>query len=119
MRNLKTLLLAGTLAAAALMTSTTADAGRWHRHYGYYGGGWNPGGALVAGTVLGLAIGSLAAPRYYYDPYPPYYAYPPAPPYVGSDPHIDWCTATYRSYNGETDTWVDASGVARRCLGPQ
>jgi hypothetical protein len=117
---------AGALAAAVLApTIGTASAGgggdwRWKRHY--HGHGWNPGPAILGGAVLGLTLGALANPHYYPPPPPVYYAPYPSPPYPAGyydeDPHIAWCSATYRSYNAETDTWVGYDGLIHRCVEP-
>lgn len=86
MKKIATILLAAiSLGAAALLTSSSADArwvgyGGW-RHgggygWGYRGWGWAP---FAAGAVIG---GALAAPYYYpYGPYPYYYYYYPYGPY--------------------------------------
>jgi hypothetical protein len=108
------------LAAATLLPATLpASAGgyrHWHRCYNC---GWSPGGAFVTGAFLGLGIAALANPYYYPPPPPRYYA--PRARYVApssGNPHIDWCSATYRSYSAESDTWVDYDGVVHPCVGP-
>jgi hypothetical protein len=115
--------LAGALSIATLgAAATTADAGnynRWHRHH-CYNCGWSPGGALVTGAFVGLGIAALTSPTYYYPPPPPR-SYAPRARFVApstGNPHIDWCSATYRSYSAESDTWVDYNGVVRPCIGP-
>jgi len=74
--------------AAALKSADTSDVVdvRWRR-----GWGWG-----VGGFAAGVAVGSLAARPYYYDPYyayGPYYAPPPAvyapPAPVYSQPYVD------------------------------
>ena len=121
-------------ALATVVTPAAADGPRyyqgWHQHP--WGGrgewhsdhdGWGVGGALLGGTVLGLALGATLynpppppPPAYVYVPYPP-----PPPPvyrhYVYAD-HIAWCTAHYPGYNGETDTFVGSNGFVYRCVGP-
>jgi hypothetical protein len=69
MRKILTALIAvAALGAAAVATSSTAEA-RW-----WGGWGWGPG-PFFAGAVIG---GALAAPYYYrgYYPYGPYGGYP-------------------------------------------
>jgi hypothetical protein len=135
MTRIVSLTLAGALAASSLamiVAPAAADGPRyyqgWHQHP--WGGpgerhgdhdGWGVGGALVGGTVFGLALGATL-----YDPPPPppayvYAPYPPPPPvyphYVYAD-HIAWCTAHFPGYNGETDTFVGSNGVVYRCVGP-
>ena len=123
MKNVLKLVAAGGLAAAVLaptMTTAMAGGGNWNRHRPHYNQGWNPGPAIFGGAVLGLTLGALANP-YYYPPPPVYYApYPPPPPYPASytDEHMEWCAATYQSYNGETDTFVGFDGRLHRCVGP-
>ncbi len=114
--------LAGAVALSALTASASlASADGWHRRPYYYyrpAPTYDAGPALLAGTMFGLALGTLVQPTY-----PAYAAYPPPPPppyypaYRGN-PHFDWCTAHYESYNGETDTWTDYRGVPHRCIGP-
>jgi hypothetical protein len=68
----------------------------------------------VAGTVFGLAVGALASQAFAAPAY-----YPPPPVlYPAPDPHIQWCAATYNSYDARTDTWVDFQGITRRCIAP-
>ncbi len=77
---LTALVMAASLAAIAVGTSSSAEArwgGGW-RGGGWRGGGWGWGaGGFVAGALVGSA---LAAPYYY--GYGPYGYYPP-PPYYG------------------------------------
>ncbi len=84
MRKFLTALVAvAAIGAAALATSSTADArwgGGWHGGWGWRGGwGWGPG-PFVAGALIG---GALAAPYYYggYYGYGSYYPYGPYPYY--------------------------------------
>lgn len=119
--------LAGAVALTAVgMSATGASADRWHQQYGP---SYGPpprhddvGPALVAGAIFGLAVGSMMQPEPVYPAYPAYPAYaPPPPPDYGAyaaDGHFDWCSATYESYNGETDTWIDYRGVPHRCISP-
>ncbi len=118
--------LASTLALSAVaLTASGASADGWrHRpHHPPYrqGPSYDPGPALAAGAIFGLALGAIAQP---YPAYPVYPAYDPPPPprpyypaYAG-DAHFQWCTDNYKSYNGETDTWTDYRGVPHRCIGP-
>ena len=122
--------LAGAVALSAVgMSATSASADRWHHHY-QPAPSYDAGPALVAGAILGLAVGSMMQPEPDYPPYAAYPAYPaypayappPPPPgysrYAAEEAHFRWCTATYESYNGETDTWTDYRGVPHRCIGP-
>lgn len=116
MKTLTSIALAGALAATSVgMTATAADAGgRNHYRPHYHHHSYNPGPAIVAGTVFGLAVGALAAQTFAPPPY-----YPPAPVlYPAPDPHVQWCAATYRSYDARSDTWVDYQGITRRCIAP-
>ncbi len=114
--------LAGAMALSVVGVSATgASADRWHHHYGpSYGPAPrhdDVGPALLAGTIFGLAVGSMMQPQPTYRAYAP----PPSPPhYAGyaAERHFQWCSATYETYNGETDTWIDYRGVQRRCIGP-
>jgi hypothetical protein len=125
MKTIWRLASAGVIAAALLApTIGTAAAGggdwNWKHHHHGGGGGWDAGGAILGGAVLGLTIGALANP-YYGPPPPAYYAYPPPPPPYPSDyteDHIAWCSATYHSYNAETDTFIGFDGYAHRCVDP-
>lgn len=83
----KKALMAATLAATAagglMATSAEARPGYWHGGYhGYRGGGG--AGAVIAGGLLGVAVGAAIADHdrpYYGRPYGGYYA--PAPVYYG------------------------------------
>lgn len=88
-----------------------------HTTYNYYGGWGGSGAGFAAGAILGLTFGALAtAPRY------PAYYYPPAPrPYAyraGVEAHIEWCIATYRSYNPATNLYRGYDGHLHECRGP-
>jgi hypothetical protein len=134
MRTLVSVALAGAIAAATVATGAgiaSADwnggYGRTHANLGWNGPpsgydwhrrphdhGWNPG-AAAAGMVLGFTLGALATPPY------PYYDYPPPPPAPYAyrvEAHINWCSATYPSYNAENDTWLDYGGIIHPCIGP-
>lgn len=87
--------IAAVIAAAPILAGLTLAASpaeaQWRRGYYGYGGYYRPyGGAVVAGTLLGLGVGAALAAPYYYRPpvvyappayYPPPYAYAPAPYY--------------------------------------
>ena len=116
--------LAGAVAVSGIaLTTGSAGAGNWGWHPPYQGPHYyaprpyDPGPAIVAGTVFGLALGALATQPYYYDPYPP-----PPPPVAYyptySSSHFNWCAATYDTYDSITDTWTDFRGIVRRCIGP-
>jgi hypothetical protein len=141
MKTIVSLAVAGMIAATSLASTTvTADAGgknwnggkHWNggkqyypRHHNYrHNDGWNSGAALATGAILGLAIGSLATPNYYYAPPPPrvYYA-PPPPPAYGyyggpTAQHISWCESQYRSYDARYNTWVGYDGYVHQCVSP-
>jgi hypothetical protein len=120
MKALTSVALAGALAGVAVSaTAFDADAaGKRHYHHRYYGPApYDPGAALVTGAIVGLTFGALAAPAIY----PPYaYSYPPPPPYpmASGNPHMDWCEATYETYDPETNVWIDYRGVPHECVGP-
>ena len=71
---LTALVAAASIGAAAVATSSTADA----RYYGR-GWGWGPG-PLIGGLAAGAIIGGALAARPYYYPYG-YYGYGPYPYY--------------------------------------
>jgi hypothetical protein len=132
MKAIASVAIAGLLAATSLATtSVTADAGGKHHHYKYkhHHNGYNPGAGFAAGAILGLTFGALSAPTYYYPP--PVYYYPPPPPLpppprrayysYGGDAyaqHVSWCSAQYRSYNVDYNTWVDYDGYVHECVSP-
>jgi hypothetical protein len=128
MNRLVSTALAGAMALSAIgVSATSASADRWH-HHDYRGGHNDVGPAIVGGAILGLAVGSMLAEPAYpaYPVYPEriYLAPPPPPPppeyyaYDDSEAHFQWCSATYETYNGETDSWVDYRGLPHRCVGP-
>ena len=114
--------LAGAVALSAVgVSATSAGADPWHHRYPHYdhGPGDSVGPALVAGAIMGLAVGTLLEPRpaYAY----PAYALPPPPPdseAYAAEEHFRWCSSTYETYNGETDSWTDYRGVPHRCISP-
>jgi hypothetical protein len=83
---LTALVAAASIGAAALATSSKAEA---------WWGWWGPG-PVFGGFVAGALIGSALAPRPYYYPYG-YYAYGPYP-YYGPR-----CRSVWNGY-----TWVPA-----------
>ena len=135
MKAIASVAIAGLLAATSLTTtSVTADAGGKHHYYKQHhqSRGYNPGAAFATGAILGLAFGALSAPTYYYPP--PVYYYPPPPPlppaprhpayysysYSGGPyaQHVSWCSARYRSYNANYNTWVGFDGYVHECVSP-
>ncbi len=139
--------LIGVASISASMTTASADwkgpPRGYHKSHG--NGGWKPGPGVgfAAGALVGLGVGAIVAtPRPYYPParayyppvrphYPPVRAYypPPAvyypPPPVYTYPatawnqaHVDYCRATYRSYNVATDTFMGYDGYPHRCISP-
>ena len=124
MKTLASIALAGALAATSVgATATGASAGSWGGGWQHHGAHHNTyyvapdaGGALVAGAILGLTLGMLAAPAFAEPPPPPLYYRSYAA--IADEEHFDWCAATYETYNGESDTWVDFRGVEHRCVEP-
>jgi hypothetical protein len=127
MRKLTSVALVGALAmaAASVATGNAEAGGKRHSHHHYYGSApYDPGAAIVTGAIVGLTFGTLAAPVLY----PPYYGSPagygyapPPPPYfapASGNPHMDWCEATYETYDPETNLWTDYRGVPHQCVGP-
>ena len=119
MKTLTSIVVAGALAVGAVAATAggaSADGYYYPHHHqyqgSYYYGGGDDGGAMVAAGIFGLATG-LVASQAFAPPPPPYYAYPQA-----ADAHIEWCSATYRSYSPETDTWRDYQGIPHQCVGP-
>lgn len=97
------------------------NGGRWHRerpHYWRHGDGWGWGASgLMLGLGLGLPYGYYG-PGYYYGP--EYYA----PPrrvyrvYRGSNAHVRWCYAHYRSYRASDNTFQPNHGPRKQCRSP-
>lgn len=144
MKALTSIALASLVVAASATGASAGEwggPGGWKRHGGHprahhqtYYQAPDAGGALLAGAILGLTFGLLAnqafaEPEPYYQQEP---AYDPEPiyepeyeprPFQHADAgayldHVERCKATYRSYNEESDTFVDFQGVVRRCLEP-
>ena len=119
----------------------------YHKYHSDGGWKAGPGVGFAAGALVGLGVGAIVAtPRPYYPPVRPYYPpvrpyayYAPAPVYYPPPPvvyrappppvyyyaatawnqaHVDWCSATYRSYNPATDTFTGYDGYPHRCVGP-
>lgn len=84
---------------------------RHRRHgYRYYNGFWFPGGAFVAGALLGGIIandgyGGGYGPRYYLDG-------------NGGGSHVEWCYNRYRSYRAYDNTFQPYHGPRRQCNSP-
>jgi BA14K-like protein len=62
-------------------------------------------------------------PPVYYPPPPVVYRAPPPPVYyypatAWNQAHVDWCNATYRSYNPATDAFIGYDGYPHRCVAP-
>ncbi|MGG7519191.1 BA14K family protein [Allorhizobium undicola] len=60
-------------------------------------------------------------PPDYYRPAPPppgYYRPAPPPPGRGWRRHVEWCLDRYRSYNPDTNRYIDAYGRPRICRSP-
>lgn len=117
--------LAGAIALSAMgLSATGASADRWHHPYRGPAAHGDVGPALVAGAIFGLAVGSMMQPSYpAYRDYRGYRDYRDEPPYdadaaYAAEAHFQWCTETYQSYNGETDTWTDYRGIQHRCVSP-
>jgi hypothetical protein len=92
--------------------SPTATQVRWR------GGGGGAG--LAAGLATGLIIGGLlAAPRYYYEPYPYYLDdYPPrygGPIGYGAPGWEAYCFSRYRSFDPVSGTYLGRDGRRHYC----
>lgn len=120
MNRLVSAALAGALAIGGVSASAVAVSANpyYGPHYYSYHRYHDDGVGYVAAGILGLTAGLVASQMLSPEPPPP----PPYPYYASGygndDSHIQWCEATYRSYNPETDLWRDYQGVFRRCLGP-
>lgn len=75
--------------------------GGWNRG----GGGYDPGAAAAAG-IIGLAVGAIAAGAA---------SESNRSSYRSSNRHVERCMDTYRSYDPDTDTYIDRNGRERRC----
>jgi hypothetical protein len=132
MKRLVSAALVGVLAIGTVAaTSATAGADPyWQHHHSYphynghgdwHGGGDDGAGYLAAG-IIGLTAGLVASQAFAPEPPPPPPYYPAYPTYAsgygGDASHIQWCEATYRSYDPETDLWRDFQGYMHRCQGP-
>jgi hypothetical protein len=117
MKRLASAALAGALAigtVAATGASASADP-----YYPYHPHHYHDGGGFVAAGILGLATGLVASQVFSPEPPPPPSPYPYyAAGYGADDAHLQWCEATYRSYDPETDLWRDYQGIPHRCQGP-
>lgn len=79
------------------------------------------GAGIGAGIVGGVIIGSMLAPRYYYDD--PYYygrrSYYAAPPRVYAAPEADdavaYCMRRFRSYDPRSGTYLGYDGNRHPC----
>ena len=104
---------------AAIMAATAfvgaAEAGSWggyygndpyyhHNHHHYYRH-YDPGPAIVAGTIFGM-IGSALANGPHYNSY------------AGPSSHTDWCEWRYKTYNPATDQFYAKPGVLQYCHSP-
>jgi hypothetical protein len=65
---------------------------------------YDPGPAIVAGSVLGI-LGGLALSHSY-------------PAYSGPTSHRAWCEWRYKTYNPATDTYFIRPGVPAACHSP-
>ncbi len=119
MKRLLIPVLAILLVAAVSVPTASARGGHgrfhggWHRGGGCFGCGFGLG--FFSGAVLG---GALAAPYYYYPPYPYYVAppaYAPPQPYCYTQPGY-WQQVPMSSDGGYTtyqNVWVPQQAVCR------
>lgn len=108
---------AAPLLPVAIVTTSANDADvtlvRWR-------GRGDGGAGVAAGLATGLIIGGLlAAPRYYYEPYPYPYGYY-APQYVGPIGYgpPGWeahCFSRYRSFDPISGTYLSRNGRRYYC----
>lgn len=79
---------------------------RGYRHHrpGYrrHGNYWFPPAAFIAGAIIGGALSNQAPP----------------PRYRGSNAHVEWCYARYRSYRERDNTFQPYNGPRRQCVSP-
>jgi hypothetical protein len=88
------------LIAATILVSTAAAAQAPFYNQGRWRGGGDQGAAIIGG-MIGGAIGSMFAPRPYYQPPAPAY-YPPPQPYYQPPQYSDaqmYCMQRFRSYD--------------------
>ncbi len=130
MRYLKSIAAAAAVSVGALSFATAADAGPrrgWgpgpyhgpvvvHRH--------NNGGAVAAGIIGGLAVGTilgsaLSAPRYAappaYGAVPVYDAVPVYGPAPWSPDWYAYCASKYRSFDAASGTYLGYDGRRHLC----
>jgi len=74
----------------------------------HHGGGIDPGAAAAIG-IIGLTAGAIAAGAASRS------AEEEAAPADDEDVHVRRCLRAYRSYDPQTDTYVDRNGRERRC----
>jgi len=82
----------------------------------YYNGFWFPGGAFIAGAIIGSALADsdpYYAERYYRRDYGERYYRD----YSGGS-HVDWCYARYRSYRAWDNTFQPYHGPRQQCYSP-
>jgi hypothetical protein len=136
MKAIASVAIAAIIAATSLTTTIApANAGSFQFgvHYnngGYYYGGHHRkrhhhhrrhhsgvGGAVAAGAILGLALGAMGTPNYYYQPRPRGY-YPYAVGHSANAQHVSWCHNRYKSYNARTNAWFGYDGYYHQCRSP-
>jgi hypothetical protein len=127
MKKLFATALAGIIATTTLVG--VADAAPWNKNWdgnqngnwkygnhqmhrgpgpwaGNYGRSYDPGPAIIAGTIFG-AIGALAlnsgGANY---------------GYAGPQSHVAWCDWRYQTYNPATNTYFIRPGVPAACHSP-
>jgi hypothetical protein len=98
--------LATALAATGFAGSAAAGPYYWHHHHHYR---YDPGPAIVAGTIFGMIGAALADDGYYGHPYDGY---------GGPRSHVAWCEWRYRTYNPATDMFYARPGVQEYCRSP-
>lgn len=92
---------AATVAFTTVMPASQAEAGhRHHRREALYAG---------AGFLGGFVIGNIVS-NHNHSHYRAYGALPAA--------HVQSCFDRYRSYNLDTNTWIDFHGRTRVCYSP-